>query len=100
MIPCGCGPARQCCSRRSANWLPPHRRTTRLPGGRCCVAHGEEFSNMLLVEVAGRPLPADIAGRLVSGYVDDSSNVPDLFVLRFSDEYSTVLDKAGISIGV
>ena len=41
-----------------------------------------------------------LPGELVSGYVDDSSNVPDLFVLRFSDEYSTVLDKAGISIGV
>ena len=41
-----------------------------------------------------------IAARLVSGYIDDSSNVPDLFLLRFSDEYSTVLDKAGISIGV
>ncbi|WP_211879940.1 VgrG-related protein [Pseudarthrobacter albicanus] len=64
------------------------------------MAHGEEFSNMLLVEVAGQPLPPDIAARLVSGYVDDSSNVPDLFLLRFSDEYSTVLDKAGISIGV
>lgn len=63
------------------------------------MAHGEEFSNMLLVEVAGQPLPPDIAARLVSGYVDDSSNVPDLFLLRFSDEYSTVLDKAGISIG-
>jgi uncharacterized protein involved in type VI secretion and phage assembly len=64
------------------------------------VAHGEEFSNMLLVEVAGQPIPPDIAARLVSGYVDDSSNVPDLFVLRFSDEYSTVLDKGKISIGV
>ncbi|MGY2746743.1 VgrG-related protein [Arthrobacter sp. UYCu723] len=64
------------------------------------MAHGEEFSNMLLVEVAGQPLPPDTAARLVSGYVDDSSNVPDLFVLRFSDEYSSVLDKAGISIGV
>jgi uncharacterized protein involved in type VI secretion and phage assembly len=63
------------------------------------VAHGEEFSNMLLVEVAGQPLPPDIAARLVSGYIDDSSNVPDLFLLRFSDEYSTVLDKAKISIG-
>ena len=63
------------------------------------MAHGEEFSNMLLVEVAGQPLPPDIAARLVSGYVDDSSNVPDLFLLRFSDEYSTVLDKAGISMG-
>lgn len=64
------------------------------------MAHGEEFSNMLLVEVAGQPLPPDIAARLVSGYVDDSSNVPDLFVLRFSDEYSTVLEKTGINIGV
>jgi uncharacterized protein involved in type VI secretion and phage assembly len=64
------------------------------------VAHGDEFSNMLLVEVAGQPLPPEIAARLVSGYIDDSSNVPDLFLLRFSDEYSTVLDKAGISIGV
>lgn len=64
------------------------------------MAHGEEFSNMLLVEVSGQPLPPDVAARLVSGYVDDSSNVPDLFVLRFSDEYSTVLEKAGISIGV
>ncbi len=63
------------------------------------MAHGEEFSNMLLVEVAGSPLPPDIAARLVSGYIDDSSNVPDLFLLRFSDEYSTVLDKAKISIG-
>ena len=63
------------------------------------MAHGEEFSNMLLVEVAGQPLPPDIAARLVSGYIDDSSNVPDLFLLRFSDEYSTVLDKAKISIG-
>jgi uncharacterized protein involved in type VI secretion and phage assembly len=63
------------------------------------VAHNEEFSNMLLVEVAGKPLPPDIAARLVAGYIDDSSNVPDLFLLRFSDEYSTVLEKGGISIG-
>ncbi|WP_104139118.1 VgrG-related protein [Arthrobacter sp. ZGTC131] len=64
------------------------------------MAHSEEFSNMLLVEVAGRPLPPDVAARLVAGYIDDSSNVPDLFLLRFSDEYSTVLEKAGFSIGV
>jgi uncharacterized protein involved in type VI secretion and phage assembly len=64
------------------------------------VAHGEEFSNMLLVEVDGRLLPPDVAARLVASYVDDSSNVPDLFLLRFSDEYSTVLEKGGFSIGV
>ncbi|TQJ40726.1 uncharacterized protein involved in type VI secretion and phage assembly [Arthrobacter sp. SLBN-112] len=64
------------------------------------MAHGEEFSNMLLVEVDGRLLPPDVAARLVASYVDDSSNVPDLFLLRFSDEYSTVLEKGGFSIGV
>ena len=63
------------------------------------MAHNEEFSNMLLVEVAGRPLPPDVAARLVAGYVDDSSNVPDLFLLRFTDEFSLVLDKAGFAIG-
>jgi uncharacterized protein involved in type VI secretion and phage assembly len=63
------------------------------------VAHGEEFSNMLLVEVDGRPLPPDVAARLVAAYVDDSSNVPDLFLLRFSDEHSTVLEKGGFNIG-
>ena len=66
---------------------------------RWSVAHSEEFSNMLLVEVAGRPLPPEIAARLVAGYVDDSSNVPDLFLLRFTDEFSIVLEKAGFSIG-
>jgi uncharacterized protein involved in type VI secretion and phage assembly len=55
---------------------------------------------MLLVEVDGRLLPPDVAARLVASYVDDSSNVPDLFLLRFSDEYSTVLEKGGFSIGV
>lgn len=64
------------------------------------MAHSEEFSNMLLVEVAGRPLSPEVAARLVAGYVDDSSNVPDLFLLRFTDEFSTVLEKGGFSIGV
>lgn len=61
---------------------------------------GEEFSSTLLVEVNGSPLPADVASLLVSGYVDDSSNVPDLFVLRFSDEGAAVIEKGGFKIGV
>ena len=60
---------------------------------------GEEYSNTLLVEVEGSPLPPEIAALLTSGYIDDSANVPDLFVLRFSDEYATVLTKAKIKIG-
>jgi phage protein D len=61
--------------------------------------HGEEFSNTILVKVEGTALPDDVKPLLVHAYVDDSSNVPDLFVLRFSDEAGTVLTKAGIEIG-
>lgn len=61
--------------------------------------HGEEFSNTLLVKIGGAPLPADVVPLLVGGYVDDSTNVPDLFVLRFNDVDGTVLTKANIQIG-
>lgn len=61
--------------------------------------HGEEFSNTLLIKVEGSPLPADVVPLLVGGYVDDSTNVPDLFVLRFNDVDGTVLTKASIKIG-
>ncbi|TQK44159.1 phage protein D [Streptomyces sp. SLBN-118] len=60
---------------------------------------GETFTNALIVEADGRPLPADIAVRLVAGYVDDSSTVPDMFLLRFRDPDHTVLSSTGISIG-
>lgn len=61
--------------------------------------HGEEVSNTLMVEVAGKPLGADVAALLTSGYVDDSLNVPDLFVLRFSDPAAQALEKGGFQIG-
>ena len=60
--------------------------------------HGEEHSNVLVVEVSGRPLAENVAARLHGGYVDDSSNVPDLFVLRF-DEDPAVLERAAVRIG-
>jgi phage protein D/phage baseplate assembly protein gpV len=63
------------------------------------MPHGEEFSNTLLVKVDGTPLPDDVRPLLVNGYVDDSTNVPDLFVLRFSDEAGTVLAKGNVRIG-
>jgi len=50
--------------------------------------------------VNGQTLPADVMATLVHGYVDDSSNVPDMFVLRFTDEQSSVLTKGGFRIGV
>ncbi|AEE44308.1 VgrG-related protein [Cellulomonas fimi] len=60
---------------------------------------GEEHSATLLVEVDGTPLPADVAPLLVSGYVDSARSVPDVFVLRFSDEHGTVLAKGKFTIG-
>ncbi|WP_258724116.1 VgrG-related protein [Cellulomonas sp. NS3] len=63
------------------------------------MPHGEEHATTPLVEVEGRPLPDDVAALLVSAFVDDSTIVPDLFVLRFSDPGSAVLAKAGITIG-
>lgn len=60
----------------------------------------ELYSGSLLVEVAGNPLPVDIATRLTRAYVDDSRNLPDAFVLRFRDPDRCVLAKTGITIGV
>ncbi|GAB2964400.1 VgrG-related protein [Micromonospora polyrhachis] len=59
----------------------------------------EQFANSLLIEVGGNPLPADVASLLVYAYVDDSSNLPDRFLLRYRDPGRTVLSKAGFKIG-
>ncbi|WKX68902.1 VgrG-related protein [Streptomyces sp. XD-27] len=53
----------------------------------------------VVVEFAGRPLPAALANTLVEGYVDDSRTLPDLFVLRFRDPGRVLLEQAGITIG-
>lgn len=59
----------------------------------------QDFTNQLLVRIAGTPLPADIAALLTHGMVDDNRSAPDLFVLRFRDPQNIVLDKANIKIG-
>lgn len=59
----------------------------------------QDFTNHLLVEVAGTKLPADMAALLLQATVDDSRTVPDLFALRFRDPDNAVLEKAGIKIG-
>ncbi|GAA1304682.1 VgrG-related protein [Saccharothrix xinjiangensis] len=59
----------------------------------------ETFTHSLVVEVGGGPLPADVKGLLTYAYVDDSRNLPDLFVLRFRDPGHVVLDKAGFKVG-
>ncbi|MGW2564427.1 VgrG-related protein [Streptomyces sp. NPDC001514] len=60
---------------------------------------GESFANTLAVEVNGQPLPAPVAELIVSAYVDDSTQLPDLFVVRFRDPHHLVLPKTGITIG-
>ncbi|MFJ5548494.1 VgrG-related protein [Streptomyces sp. NPDC093225] len=60
---------------------------------------GESFANTLAVEVNGQPLPAPLAELIVSAYVDDSTQLPDLFVVRFRDPHHQVLEKAGITVG-
>lgn len=60
---------------------------------------GETFANTLAVEAGGAPLPPETAELLVSAYVDDSVELPDLFVLRFRDPNHLVLQKTGITIG-
>jgi phage protein D/phage baseplate assembly protein gpV len=59
----------------------------------------ESFANTLLVEVEGSALPADVAALLTYAYVDDSRNIPDLFVLRFRDPQRLVLAKGRFTIG-
>jgi phage protein D/phage baseplate assembly protein gpV len=59
----------------------------------------DSVAKTLVVQVAGRQLPPELANALVTGYVDDSRTQPDLFVLRFRDPARTVLQQAGISIG-
>ncbi|GGK23332.1 type IV secretion protein Rhs [Pilimelia terevasa] len=57
------------------------------------------FTSSLEVTVDGVPPPADVWGLLVSAYVDDSRNLPDLFALRFRDPGRTVLAKGRFAIG-
>ncbi|MFI8106561.1 VgrG-related protein [Streptomyces sp. NPDC086023] len=60
---------------------------------------GETFANTLAVEVDGRPLPGPVAETIVSAYVDDSTQLPDLFLIRFRDPHHLVLEQTGITIG-
>ena len=57
------------------------------------------ITNAFLIEIAGKALPDDIEPLLTYAYVDDSLNLPDLFVLRFRDPDRLVLSKTGIKIG-
>lgn len=59
----------------------------------------DTFANSLVVEVEAAPLPADVKSLLTHAYVDDSRNLPDVFVLRFRDPGHVVLAKGRFAIG-
>ena len=56
-------------------------------------------TNTFLVEIDGTALAADIVPLLISAYVDDSQQYPDLFELRFRDPGHIVLPKSAAKVG-
>lgn len=59
----------------------------------------DTYTSLLLVSVAGRPMPASASSLLVTGRVTDAANLPDSFELEFADAAGTVLTDAGFAIG-
>ncbi len=57
------------------------------------------ISASCLVEIDGTALPADLVPLLTTAFVDDSQQLPDMFVLRFRDPARLVLAKASVRIG-
>lgn len=57
------------------------------------------ITSTCLAEIDGSPLPTDVAPLLTSAFVDDSQQLPDMFVLRFRDPARLVLAKTSARIG-
>ncbi|MEO5832704.1 MAG: VgrG-related protein [Nakamurella sp.] len=56
-------------------------------------------SSGFVVQIDGRPLPADAQALLTSAFVDDSLHLPDVFFLRFRDGDRIVVATSGAKIG-
>ena len=59
----------------------------------------QESATKFRVEVQGAPLSSQADGVIISAVVDDSLNLPDLFVVEFRDNNRDILAKTGIGIG-
>ncbi len=59
----------------------------------------QQHTSKVKVEVDGRPLPDAIDQSLMSAYVDDNLNLPDMFQLSFRDPARTVLEQSGLKVG-
>ena len=55
-------------------------------------------ASQILVQIDGQELPADVVPLLISAYVDDSQQLPDMFVLRFRDPARIVITKSGAKV--
>jgi phage protein D len=59
----------------------------------------EQHTNKFRIEVDGAPLADAVDGTLVSAFVDDSLNLPDMFQLAFRDPTRTALEQGRFRIG-
>jgi phage protein D/phage baseplate assembly protein gpV len=59
----------------------------------------QQPSNTFRIEVDDTPLDDALEALLVSAFVDDSINLPDMFMLTFRDPDRSVLERAGFEIG-
>lgn len=57
------------------------------------------ISNVFLIELDKRPLPAEIESLLAAAHVDSDLHQPDLFVLRFRDPDRRVIATTRVRIG-
>jgi uncharacterized protein involved in type VI secretion and phage assembly len=63
------------------------------------VPLGDESSNTLIIEVSGSALAPEVVATMTTGYVDHRSNVPDMFILDFTDSQNNLLSQASIKVG-
>ncbi|MDQ1501299.1 MAG: hypothetical protein QOI86_4639, partial [Actinomycetota bacterium] len=59
----------------------------------------EQHTNKFRIEVDGAPLADAVDSTLVSAFVDDSLNLPDMFQLAFRDPTRTALEQGRFRIG-
>lgn len=59
----------------------------------------QQHTNKFRIEVDGKPLADSVDRTLVSAFVDDSVNLPDMFRLVFRDAERTAIDQGRFRIG-
>lgn len=60
---------------------------------------GEPVANLPQVTVEDQPIPTDVEDRMVQVCVEDGTDLPGMFVLRFTDDHGTLLQDGKFSLG-